>query len=316
MELSSRFQGCIMGGAIGDALGMPWEFMIPEKIESIWNRMDYAAGDFQSGLGTGQYTDDTMSMRCLCESIAVNGTLSIDDYRRRLIDWYRTGDLRGIGRTSLTALQALSQGRQVPDDQPIWNMEATNGAAMRIAPVGLFFCQDESALKDSVIRVSALTHRHPESVAGAMAVAFSVAHGVLGDIPADELMAGACEFTRPSLVSEQLGQCQDMLGRGVDCAGAIKALGNSPYVVESVPSSIYCACSNPESYEGAVVAAIMGGGDTDTMGSMAGAIAGARQGVNDIPPRWLEGLEDSAGLMKAANGLFKAWSQQRGRPLP
>jgi len=311
-EISSRFRGCILGLVVGDALGMPWEFMSPQEIHDFWNGEDFARGRAQPDLESGQYTDDTMSMRCLLESLASCRGLDIDDFQNRLIEWYRSGDLRGIGANSLTAIQMLERGEQLPDTPLRGSRGATNGAAMRVAPLGLFFCEDEDGLRDAVRLASEVTHRHPEALAGAMAVSFSVARSVLGEVPADELMAEASRFTAPSGVSRQLEFAQRLLERGTDCAGAIRELGNSAYAVESVPAALFCACRHPTSYDDAVVAAIRGGGDTDTVGSMAGAVAGARLGLPAIPDRWVTEVEDSEALLQAADRLFGVW-QVHGR---
>jgi ADP-ribosylglycohydrolase len=122
-------------------------------------------------------------------------------------------------------------------------------------------------------------------------------------------MEEAAAFAAPSIVSERLGFAKDLFNRGVDCSTAIRKLGNTASVTESVPSAIFCACTHQFSYKNAVVSAIRGGGDTDTIGSISGTICGARLGLDEIPPGWVAGLENSTGLLAAADGLFKSWQQ-------
>ncbi len=305
-----KFRECILGLAIGDALGMPWEFMIPEDIVSSWNGVDYEPGRAQAGLGPGQYSDDTLSMKCLLDSIVSRGTFDVDDFGRRLVDWYLSGDLRGMGRTTMSALQGIASGQPLDNNTVIFNRDATNGAAMRVAPLGLFYCHDDQKLRETVKLASGLTHRHTEALAGALAVSYAVAHSIRGDVPAESIMEEAADFAAPSIVSERLGFAQDLFNRGVDCVTAIRKLGNTLSVMESVPSAIFCACTHQGSYKKSVVSAIMGGGDTDTIGSITGAICGARLGLDEIPPGWVTGLENSTGLLSAADGLYKLWQQK------
>ncbi|HOY62693.1 MAG TPA: ADP-ribosylglycohydrolase family protein, partial [bacterium] len=110
---STKFEGCLLGLAIGDALGMPFEGMRTSTIKSM---LGGKAGEFMPcrdrGLRAGQWTDDTKMALKLAESIArKNGKVDPADVARAYVEWYDSGDLRGIGRATLEAILNLKSGK-------------------------------------------------------------------------------------------------------------------------------------------------------------------------------------------------------------
>jgi poly(ADP-ribose) glycohydrolase ARH3 len=184
-----------------------------------------------------------------------------------------------------------------------------NGAAMRVAPVGLLFSAD----LDRVMRqaeLSALpTHLHPLGIEGAQLMALAVA-----------VAARQPVFDRASFYGELLRRCRDeeyqwQLGvasqfRRQHSVGSV--LGNGLEAHRSVVSAIACFTTSPESYEGAVSRAIGLGNDTDTLAAMAGALSGASLGVGAIPSPLLERLEEQG---KGRDYLQHLASQLYGRYL-
>jgi poly(ADP-ribose) glycohydrolase ARH3 len=163
-----------------------------------------------------------------------------------------------------------------------------NGAAMRVAPVGLFF-HDDFDLVWRQAELSALpTHAHPLGVEGAQLVALAVALAVVGQ-----------SFDRDLFFDELLRRCRTaeyrarlMAAREVNGTAELLSLGNSVRALDSAVTAITCFALFPDSCLEAVSAAILLGGDTDTIAAMAGAIAGARGGIRSLPVRILAQLDD------------------------
>lgn len=162
-----------------------------------------------------------------------------------------------------------------------------NGAAMRIAPVAVRYVADPDLLVQEAVRSAALTHSHPLGIDAALVQAAAVAAAMRDEDP----IAGARRAAQTDVLRDLLDRAA-ALGRERSTPVAVaESLGNSSSGHESVPAAVYAA-SVHESFEEAVTFAIACGGDTDTIGAMAGAVAGARLGASAIPARWLAELED------------------------
>ena len=307
---STKFEGCLLGLAIGDALGMPFEGMRTSTIKSM---LGGKAGEFMPcrdrGLRAGQWTDDTKMALKLAESIArKNGKVDPADIARAYVEWYDSGDLRGIGRATLEAILNLKSGKQWSESGKRGEFAAGNGSAMRCAPIGLLDCGRPEKMKEDCRLDAVVTHNNDEAVAGSRAVCFFIARGVTqSDLleAKPELVSECIEYIGPCEVSRALERARKLLIEGAPAEAAVYALGTSGYVVETVASAVFCFLKTPESFETTVVEAVMGGGDTDTTAAVAGAISGAWNGLWGIPRRWVEQVEGSAEIRRVANELFK-----------
>lgn len=304
MDRSSSFQGCLLGLAIGDALGMPFEFMTPEQID--WKLQ----GDFDfhppyteiSGqLRAGQWTDDTIMALCIVESLLERRTLDPEHVAGRFLEWYRGGDWRGIGNTTAYALSRLDRGVPWTEAGRTGDPACGNGAAMRIAPVGLWHALDPEALRGSVDRVTIVTHNHAEAVRGALAVAYAVARAAVGTLSLSTIIDETRDFIGPCRTSEKLREVAGLWRSGADWQSALARIGTGGYVVDSVGAAFFCLML--DDYERGVKAAVRAGGDTDTTGAIAGAMLGAYVGLPGIPERWLERVEAGTRLAELARRL-------------
>jgi len=167
-----------------------------------------------------------------------------------------------------------------------------NGAAMRVAPVGLFFHADLDLVWEQAGLSALPTHPHPLAVEGAQLVALAVALAVASP-------AADGPLDRDAFFNQLQGRCQTpefrarlAIARDLRNAAELAVLGNGVAALESVVTAVACFASSPDDCVQAVTTAIFLGGDTDTIGAMAGAIAGARCGVRAIPGDLVESLED------------------------
>jgi poly(ADP-ribose) glycohydrolase ARH3 len=178
-----------------------------------------------------------------------------------------------------------------------------NGAAMRVAPVGLHFHRDTDRLWEQARLSSLPTHVHPLGIEGAQLVALSVAICLRG-LPF-ERVSFLAELQKRSETSDFRERLS--IAERVQSRDDLLQLGNGIAAQDSAITSIACFTLWPESYEHVVSNAILIGGDTDTIAAMAGAISGAYLGVDAIPKHFLNRLEDDhkgrTYIMKLAQRL-------------
>lgn len=305
-----RFVGCLVGLAIGDALGMPFEGMDAEVIREDYGHVrEFLPGH---GLSPGQYTDDTKMMLCIAESIVQEDHVDPEDVAQRFVEWFDSGDLRGIGHTCLEAILNLKRGLSWRESGRRGKWAAGNGTAMRIAPVGLIDCCDVEKLREDCWATSVITHNNPEAVAGATAVAYAIARLLSGEFDEGTFLAELAAFVGGSEVARHLKQTQTLFSARTPTAEALTVLGTSGYVVETVASALYCFLMTPEDFMTTVASAVMGGGDTDTTGAIAGAISGAHNGISNMPQHLVDGVEDSERLQELGRDIYRLTGSHKG----
>ena len=290
-----RFTGALLGGAIGDALGRPHE---GRHRFSVRLELPLAYG----GHHLGSITDDTDQTMIVGESLLAVGWLDPEDIARRLVAWLPHGT--GKGTATVHAVVRLQEG--VP-----WYAagedSAGNGAAMRAAPIGLWWYDEPTRLKSDAVLLSLPTHRHPTGVAGAVALASAVAHLVMTE-PDEfttasfvEVMADALEGLEPERVRERrdeqsfttlrerILEMPELLRLDPDEA-LLHRIWTGAFVLESLPAALYCFLASPNDFRATLALAITAGHDTDTVGAFAGTMYGALYGVGALPDDLLEGL--------------------------
>jgi ADP-ribosylglycohydrolase len=303
-----RFTGCLLGVAVGDALGQPIEAFPPERLRREFGEIrEFMAGDprLPIPLGAGQWTDDTQMTLDIARSIARCGRVDPEDIAQEFIRDHWGEGIRFSGFTVKYSLQRLKRGvpwQESGLDDP---MTAGNGGAMRIAPVGLFDCLHRDCVAEDARLATIITHRHPEAVAGALAVAYMVARAAAGTLDPAIILADTIGFVGESGVADNLSRAQELLGKGVETAGALHVLGTTGYVVHTVAAAAYCFLRTPNDFERTVIDAVMGGNDADTTAAVAGAISGAYNGDAAIPARWRETVERGAEIQSLARELWQ-----------
>ncbi len=299
----SRFEGCLLGLAIGDALGMPLEGMRASSIRKRIGRVrDFLDAPWRM-LKAGQWTDDTKMMLCHARSIVERGRVDVEDTARKFVEWFESGDWRGIGGSTYSSIKRLLAGVPPGESGEKGEMAAGNGVAMRIAPVGLFHCLEPERLREEVRALAVITHDNPEAVAGGQAVAYAVARAARGDLDPSTLIEDTVAFIGPCALSERLLLAGRFLAGSMDVSEALARLGTSGYVVETVASAFFSFLRSPHDFEETVSRAVEGGLDTDTTGAVAGAISGAFNGLEGIPARWREGVEAAEEIRALAREL-------------
>jgi len=293
------FAGAALGTLVGDAFGAQVEGWDPEQIEREYGLLSTPIG--------GVYTDDTQMMIGLMEALAECTRVGHDFSAAVLQDAAARMFLanfdpsRGYGRRILGVMRRIESGLPA-------NMVGTdswgNGAAMRIAPVGMFFYDDDRRLIDMAVHTAEITHTHPAGIAGAVAQAVAVGraarHALTGidfSVQAliDDAAHAAGEFDEDT--AHEISRIRSLTADDLD--GAIREIRAAFSRDVSAPGAVPAALAAfvlihriEGGFSDVVMAAVNSGGDTDTIGAMAGAVAGAFWGQASIPKQWLDVMEN------------------------
>ncbi|MCM8595719.1 ADP-ribosylglycohydrolase family protein [Accumulibacter sp.] len=293
MSIEEAAVGCLLGTAVGDALGLPCEGLSARRQKRWCPTLE----GYRMLFGKGLCSDDTEHSCLLAQAILASGGdewVFEEDLARRL-RWWLAGLPAGIGFATLRALLKLwlflpRRFRGV--------RSAGNGPAMRSALLGVCFADDEARMLRLVQASTRLTHTDPRAECGALAVALAARCSMRGETfdalvddlarlgarnasPALELV-GLLQALRASVVR---GEPTDSFMRRLGCTNGV-----SGYIYRSVPAALHAWQSHPRDFAAAVSAVIRCGGDTDTTGAIVGGIVGAGVGSKCIPDRWLDDL--------------------------
>ena len=291
-----RFRGALLGLAVGDALGAPAEFLTPVEVRDRWGVLDEMVGGGCHHVEPGEGTDATEMMLELAESL-VAGSFDPEDVVARYRAWFAAGP-RDVSLTTRTAMLALAAGTP-------WELASRrayeilgsptpgNGSLMRCAPVALRYFFDGDTRRRVSLADSALTHF--DHLAGWSCVALNelLAAAMAGRLEESLPAIAASLDAEDSRVSRALREVADA-EPGEIHAGA--------FVLDSLKAAVW-AVLHTTTFEGALVEIVNRGDDCDTVGAVAGALAGARYGADAIPARWLEALLVRERVAAAADGL-------------
>lgn len=308
--MKDKFIGALLGLAIGDALGMPFEGWNSRDIRKKWDRKSFLS---RAGLKPGQFTDDTMLAMAQAESLIDKGGFDPEDTAKKLVEWYKKGDTRGVGKVTKEAIEKLLKGIPWRESGIGGDMAASNGGAVRVIPIALLYKDDLGKLKEKVKLAVEITHKNPEAIKGAQAIAYAVARASNGDLNPENILIEAADYVGNSELANRLKKAHSYLQEDFPPMDALPLLGTSVYVVESVPSALYCFAFSPDNFLGSVVNAVMAGGDTDTIAALAGAISGAFNGAGVIPESWLNNLERRDYIVSLGEKLYELWERSRER---
>ena len=324
--MTARAEGALVGLAMGDALGMPTQMLTRGRIAELLGSIDrFLPGPAENPISPGQLagtvTDDTAQALILARLlIDGDGTVDLTAFATALSDWHHEmealGSLDLLGPSTLRAIEAFRAGAS-PTETGRWG--DTNGAAMRVAPLGIVHAPFPLArLVEQVAAVNVLTHNTRIANAGAAAIAAAVSAGIEGaSIPdALEVAVAAAEFgaalghATPGASVPHRIRWAISLALGEDPLEAIDTLvGTSVATQEAVPAALAVVAAFPHDPWAGLCAAASLGGDSDTVAAMAGAVYGACCGVDAFPPDAVVELEaanpglDLRGTARTLAGL-------------
>ena len=326
-----RFRGCLLGGAVGDALGAPVEFMSLEEIRRRFGPRGVT--DLTNGAWpAGSITDDTQLTLFTAEGLLraqVRGALKGIVHPPSVVDhayarWLHTQGERSqrwrysydgwlIGLPELnhrrapgrTCLSALSAERAGTVEQPLNNSKGCGGV-MRIAPVGLLAPRERAF--ELGVEVAVLTHGHPSGHLAAGFLASVIAAICDGEQLDTALDAATIELERHDGYDETTGAvtaARRLAHAGDPSAEQVERLGAGWTAEEALAIGLYAVLAT-NSYPEAAVLAANHGGDSDSTAAIAGSLAGIIFGEQAIPVEWLEKLELRDQIAQVAEDLHRA----------
>lgn len=309
--------GALVGLALGDALGMPTQSMSPRRIHeeygSITGLVDASPEQpIAPSMKAGSVTDDTEQALLVADLlIAHNGAIPPMEFAKTLLEWedamVARGSLDLLGPSTKVALEAVRNGA---DPTSTGKTGTTNGAAMRVAPIGIAFSTRDTVHFVQGVRASCrVTHDTVPGFTSAALTAAAVSLGVDG-IPTREAIARALtlvahvgelgEWSPKASVADRAGEALDLADTIDDDRAFLDALrsriGTSVESNESIPCALALAHRYSDRPIGALLAASNLGGDTDTIGAIAGAILGATLGASAWPRDWWDTVRSISAI--------------------
>jgi poly(ADP-ribose) glycohydrolase ARH3 len=295
-DTKGKFLGCLLGSALGDAIG---ELAFHNtSMDRLSHKLDLVKELI--------YTDDTAMTIGTAESLLERrcldpehlGEMFHKNFQREPWRGYASGpptifaSVAQTGMTYVEAAKSLFGGRG----------SFGNGAAMRVAPVGLLY-QNSSDLYEKASLSASVTHAHPVGIDGAAVQAKALAHALSLDpeeLSSDEFLTSLIDFAKTQQMKSKLFMVQRLIAENISPMRAAQQIGRSVTAHESLPFSIYSFLLYPRSFENCLFCSILNGGDRDTLGAMACAISGAYLGVEALPRPWLKKLERRAHIEELA----------------
>lgn len=284
---AERSLGVILGAAVADALGAPFEFGPAGAYSArfplpVWGGTGEMTGGGSFGWAPGEFTDDSQMAMCLAESLITCGGIDLDDLWRRWQHWARSASDVGI-ITSATLRRAEREGAAEAAHAEV-GRSASNGALMRVYPLPLAYLglPEEEATETvmaAAVAQASVTHFDPAAGWGAAIAAELIRRAVLRLDPIAEIddVLGHVPHEHRTRFATMLAPSWQPNQPGDPSNGS----------VWTCLAQAVWALRHHDSFHDVVTAAIDLGGDTDTVACVAGALAGARHGVQGIPSRWL-----------------------------
>ena len=310
--LLDRAYGCLIATAIGDAIGMPASFMSPSQINRVYGRLNnfVTPSEEQTAHNSvieGGITDDTQESLIISSVLTEAGQFDTTLFIQKMKEWAESNNMLDstvIGPSTRLFLETiLSNGNYIEAGKK----GDTNGAAMRVAPIGIFHHKNvDHAIKDAI--ASALpSHGSKPGIASACAISAAVSKSVAGNTSINEVMDAAIlgairgeeigyDIPSPS-VSARIKLAKEIVNRNQDKTLEEISLLLYQYIgagmksYESIPLSLGVFYAAKGIVTDGILAVVNIGDDADTNGAIVGALCGAYSGASSIKKNWIEKIE-------------------------
>lgn len=328
-----KYSGCLIGGAIGDALGNPVEFLNIGLIEQLYGKqgiVDLALKHDKKA----EITDDTQMTIFTADGLIKSSLVEFSENNppdfniiySSYLDWLNTqessfskktddtnkGWIYNIDRLhaqrapGMTCIGSLSRGIQGSIESPINNSKGCGGV-MRVAPVGLMYYKNAKLAFEVGARCAALTHGSPEAYLSA-GVHACVISNILQGKSVEKSVDCALEILKNYKgykgVYDLIKEAQMLAKTDMNPKKAIELLGEGWNGDEAIAISLYCALKSPNDFKKALIMSVNHSGDSDSTGAITGNILGAYLGINKIPANWKNSVELSNELKLIAYDLY------------
>jgi ADP-ribosyl-[dinitrogen reductase] hydrolase len=314
MTIGKRIEGCFLGLAVGDALGVPVEFSNRKslKLNPVIDMRGYGAWHQPPGT----WSDDSSLAFCTAESLS-NG-YNLEEMGKLFMRWKQEGywgahhNVFDIGNTTRSAIDRIVRGEHPLYSGDFDEESNGNGSLMRIAPASIYFYQSgNEQLIERMREVSGITHRHFRSVLSCFIFSKIVQRIMDGEAKANAFGKAIKEINEYLRTQEFNPDELDLFKRILDgsLANAEEdSIRSSGYVLHTLEASLWCFM-NSDTYQQAVLKAVNLGGDTDTTACVTGALAGLYYGEEEIPSSWKTSIARVADIRSLATKFAAATPQ-------
>lgn len=313
---SNKVRDALLGLAVGDALGVPHEFRPRHELER--NPVVGMEGQGTWNQPPGTWSDDSSLSFCLAETLCTGYDLrALADRLVAWLDaglWTSGGAAFDVGRSTAAAIARLRDGGVHPAQAGLRREQDNgNGSLMRILPA-IFHIKGRSAEERAwiVAELSALTHGHRRAQLACI-IYTEIALLILGGQGVEAAYrTAAADFSARFAGEAELRHFSRILS--LDLGRLDRAdIASTGYVVDTLEAALWCLLVS-SSYESTVLTAVNLGGDTDTVASVAGGLAGLAYGADSIPAPWLSALARRADIEALADRLAAAYPTPPPRP--
>ncbi|WP_418517497.1 ADP-ribosylglycohydrolase family protein [Pseudoruminococcus massiliensis] len=337
MRNIDKFRGCLIGGAAGDALGYAVEFKREDEIFSEYGKKGITEYDLILDTDFAEISDDTQMTLFTAEGLLLAGRKGnsvdyINSIREMYKCWYQTqiekypqknenlqcrllnvSELYNRRCPGMTCMSAIREGAKGTIENPI-NDSKGCGGVMRVAPVGLYFCNTPISYEQSDMigaEASALTHGHTLGFIPATALVHIVRAVTESDIPLkDAVNDSIVTIEKLFLNAKHIAEFTSIMQKAVQLAESaaddltvIHQLGEGWVAEETLAIAVYCALKYDKDFDKALIASVNHNGDSDSTGAVCGNILGAYLGYNAIPQKYKKHLELHDLIVEVADNL-------------
>lgn len=315
---NDRIKGGILGVIVGDALGLPVQFLTREEV--LKNPITGMRGYGSFNYPAGTWSDDGSLTLCTVESLTLAG-YNLYDLSERFLKWFDSGYLTpfdesfDIGRTTAEAMTRLKRGTTPLEAGSKDEHSNGNGSLMRILPAALYFSElpDEEFIQ-KLTEISGVTHGHPRSQLGCALYGLFVKALLLGEDPSqayETVRKKTLESVKGTILKNELPAYQRILDGSLMNLSE-EEINSSGYVVDTLEASIWCLLQSSD-FKGALLKAVNLGEDTDTVGAVTGGLAGVYYGYTDIPTEWMNELIKKDQILEQIDRFVKVCSKKEQR---
>ncbi len=304
-ELQDRVFGVLLGTALGDAFGSPFEGAGADSVHAeILSRAERPR--------PWRYTDDTVMTLAVARSLAHGRDLEPHMLLAMLAGSYDPA--RGYGRGTRRCLEAFLGGTR-------WDLcaftswregSSGNGAAARVAPVACRYWNDADSLLRAATLSSRVTHAHPDAIHGSLLQAVAVAVCLQSDpnaFSATAFLRGIESHGLGGWSATKLARIHTLLRDGASPADAAAEFGTGVHAVQAVPAALWAFARGAPSFERSILTAARLGGDVDTICAMTGALAGALCRRSALPEHWIDNLRHERPNVDEIESIARAVMQ-------
>ncbi len=327
----NNYKGCLKGGAIGDALGWPVEFLQISNIKKQYGQKGIEDLFIKTNK-KAEITDDTQMTMFTADGIikSLRQTLNLnkipnmntifDSYKLWLnTQRYITAipknkgwiselkDLYAMRAPGSTCISSLKRNIPGSIEKPINNSSGCGGV-MRVAPVGLMYKDNEELAFEIGARCAALTHGNPQAYLSAGFLSCMIAHIINGNNihnAVDSTIKYLKKYPNHESTLNLINKAKELANSNIEPINAIEELGQGWEGHEAIAISIYSSLKEPNNFEKALKIAVNHSGDSDSTGAITGNIIGAHLGLDAIPNKWNEKTELSKELEQLSKDLYK-----------